>query len=220
MNQTMFGSDPFELRERAHDIRNPFSAIASAGHLIADAPDAARRLQLLDGIEQAAMRGGALTTNLLASVPRPPVRTFDVRERLTHLEPLLRSLMGPGDRLRIDLPATPAPIRADSERFDHIVIELATNARRAFRDAGLFVLRLRVRHGRIHLLVVDNGSGMTGDAVAALLAGDGCEGAHGTGFGQIRRFVAEMQGTLRLRSAPGRGTVIAIEVPAGSCLAR
>jgi signal transduction histidine kinase len=201
------------FRERAHDLRNLFGAIASARHLLDDRPDEPRRSQILDAIEEAAQRGGALTTSMLEAGTEPRRVTFDPRARIMDLEPLLRTIAGPGNVLTLDLGEATASIRFAPDRFDHVVIELVANARGAMTCPGAIHLRLRARRGRVRLTVVDSGCGMTAEACHALQTRMPPLGAHGTGFQQVRRFVEEIHGSLRLRSRPGRGTLVAIDLP-------
>jgi signal transduction histidine kinase len=210
----MLASNPNrELRERAHDLRNLFGAIASARHLLDDQPEEPRRRQILDAIEEAAQRGGALTTSLLQSATDRRRQRLDLRARLAGLEPLLRTIAGSGNLLTLDLGCEDAPIRVAPDRFDHVLIELVANAHTALTCPGMIQIRLRKGRGRIRLTVLDSGCGMTGDVCHALLTRVPPPGAHGTGFQQIRRFVEEIHGTLRLRSRPGKGTLVAIELP-------
>lgn len=214
MNATLANNPNREFRERAHDLRNLFGAIASARHLLDDQPEEPRRRQILDAIEEAAQRGGALTTSLLQSATERRREQLDLCARLAGLEPLLRTIAGSGNLLRLDPGSEVAPIRVAPDRFDHVLIELIANARAALTCPGTILIRLRSRRGRIRLTVLDSGCGMTRDACHALLTRVPPPGAHGTGFHQIRRFVEEIHGTLRLRSRPGKSTLVAIELPA------
>ncbi|MDG5488806.1 HAMP domain-containing sensor histidine kinase [Sphingomonas sp. BGYR3] len=214
------GTAPHDIREWAHDLRNLFGAIASARHLLEDGPDDTRRRQILDAIEAAAARGGAIVTNLLAAASEPPPETFGLRARILLLEPLLHMIAGRGNRLILDLVDDDSLIEAVQSRFDGLMIELVANARAAMSRPGSIRIRLRVRQGHIRLLVLDSGCGMVGEVRCNLLTQLPTLGAHGTGFQQVRRFVEDMHGRLRLRSSPGAGTLIAIDLPAWSSPAR
>lgn len=190
------------IRERAHDLRNLFGVIASARHLLEDPNSEARRRQILDAIEEAARRGGALTTSLLQTAPEGQREKLDLRDRLAHLETLLRTIAGAGSTLDVDVGANAASVRVAPERFDHVVIELVSNARSALTCPGTIQVRLRASRGRVRLIVRDTGCGMSAEACHGLLTRVPPRGAHGTGFQQVRRFVEEVHGKLRLRSKP------------------
>lgn len=202
-----------EFRERAHDLRNLFGAIASARHMFDDGPDETRRAMLLDAIEAAAHRGGALTTSLLAASPAAETRPLDLQAKLRNLEPLLRTMAGAGNTLSFDAGSGPALILGAPGRFDHIVLELVANARNALVVPGVIAVRLRSRRGTVRLIVADTGRGMRPEALRALLTQAPALGAHGTGFQQLRRFARDSYGVIRVRSAPGRGTVIVVDLP-------
>lgn len=205
------GASP-EFRDRAHDLRNLFGAIASARHLLDDHPDEERRILLLDAIEEGALRGGALTTRMLAASPDDMQARFDPGERLRQLEPLLSSIAG-AHRLAVDAPSVPVLVRGAPDRFDLVALELVANACKALADAGTIRVRLRVRPGTLALLVADSGHGMSAARCRALLTAAPAEGANGTGLQQVQRFARDFRGRLRIRSIPGRGTVVALDLP-------
>ncbi|MEW2547017.1 sensor domain-containing protein [Streptomyces sp. NPDC047002] len=62
---------------------------------------------------------------------------------------------------------------------------------------------VRVRDGRLHLAVTDDGRG-------------GAEEAGGSGLAGIRRRVAALDGTLRLASPPGGPTTLEVDLPCGT----
>lgn len=209
MIETLVTSD---MRHRAHDLHNLFGAIESARRLLADGPNEARRKHILDAIGEAAARGDALTTRLLEADTIDRCERIDLRKRLLGLEPLLRTMLG-DHVLLLDAGALPAISRVAPEAFDNVVIELVANARRAMRGNGMLCIRLRRRRGKIRLLVADNGADMSPAVCRSLLSRAPTAGKHGTGLQEIRTFVARAHGRIAIRSAPGRGTMVAIELP-------
>lgn len=214
MPATIASTTMEDFRDRAHDLRNLFGAIVSARHMLDDGPDEARKILLLDAIEEAAHRGGELTTKLLAASPGAIAERLDLAARLRLLEPLLRSIAGSRNILDLDTGDAPAMARSAAERFDRVMLELVANARNALVCPGTIRIRLRARRDVIRLLVSDTGCGMSAQARRSLLTETPAAGANGTGFQQLRRFVHDSHGKLRMRSAPQRGTVIAIDLPA------
>ena len=201
-----------EMRHRAHDLRNLFGVIESARRLLEDGPDEARRKRILDAIGEAVARGGILTTRLLEHGSGDRCKPIDLRKRLRQLEPLLRTILG-NHQMLLDAGDLPAVARVVPEQFDNVIIELVANARRALRNRGAICVRLRRHSSKIRLLVADNGTGMTRSHSRTILLRAPTAGGHGTGWQEIRDFVGRAHGRLAIRSSPGRGTIVAIELP-------
>ncbi|MFJ3669380.1 sensor histidine kinase [Streptomyces sp. NPDC090106] len=94
------------------------------------------------------------------------------------------------------LPALPRPVEAAVYR---IVTESLTNVVR-HADARHATVSLAARRHRLVVTVADDGRGL-GDAPA------------GVGMTSIRRRAEAVGGTLRVRTAPGRGTELRVRVP-------
>jgi signal transduction histidine kinase len=180
--------------------------------MLDDHPDEPRRILLLDAIDEAALRGDALTTRMLAPGAEDVGERFDSAARLRRLTPLLNSIAGAGHVLSIEVAATPL-LPGDGECFDNIALELVANACKAIDGSGRISVRLRARRGKVVLIVADTGRGMSPARRDALLSATPPDGAHGRGVQQVRRFARDMQGRLRIRSTPGRGTVVVLELP-------
>jgi signal transduction histidine kinase len=204
----------FATREAIHDLRNLFGIVASARHLLDDAPAEEKRHQLLDAISEAAMRGGALTTDLLARhQPDHATRSVDVNREIERLEPLLRASIGAEAVLELDLCARRPRVRVDRDELEAVIIELLINARAACPGAARIRLRTRYRCERLWLTVADNGCGMGHADLERLLTHVAKPGARGTGFGRVRSFVGKAHGRLNVRSRAGRGTVVSLNLP-------
>jgi signal transduction histidine kinase len=70
----------------------------------------------------------------------------------------------------------------------------------------------------VGMTVADTGRGMTTDEAGKIFNDfyTTKEGGTGLGLSIVRRLVMDVQGTIRVESAPGRGTRIIIEIPASS----
>jgi len=97
--------------------------------------------------------------------------------------------------------------RAGLEALYRVAQEALTNAR---RHAGADLVRVAVRYGwpgsgdAATLEVTDNGRGFIVDAAA------------GSGLAGMRERLAALGGTLRVDSAPGRGTQVTASLPAAA----
>jgi len=128
-----------------------------------------------------------------------------------------------GLTIQVDAPAALAPILADERALKQILINAMSNAIK-FTPAGGRV-RLRARRdgaGRLQLAIGDTGIGIKREDVSKALAPFGQVDNHmtrrhqGTGLGLsiAKALVEQHGGRLRLRSRPGRGTVVAVTLPA------
>lgn len=204
------------VRDRLHDLRNLFGVVASGTHLLADAQVQERRAMVLTAMDGAATRGAQILSALLAGLDGGAPEACQLPERLARLLPILTTMAGEATHLRLDLSAPPVTIECSPEQFDRVVLELVANARRAIAGDGRIEIRVRHAGMRLWVIVADTGAGISPRSLARLRTLAGCvpRGANGTGLGQVRAFVAEAAGTLRIRSQIGRGTVVAMVLPA------
>ena len=115
------------------------------------------------------------------------------------------------------------PIVADERALKQILINAVSNAIK-FTPAGGRI-RLRTRRdarGRLRIAIADTGVGIKREDISKALAPFGQIDNHmtrrhqGTGLGlSIAKALTEQHGgRLRLRSRPGRGTVVTVLLPA------
>jgi signal transduction histidine kinase len=200
-------------RELIHDLRNLFGVVASAKHLLDEAPGDDRRKTLLEAIESAARRGGQLTTDLLSapeSLNRP--EHTDVGHFLLQLAPMMRALAGTRADVALDLTHETIVASICPKMFEAAILELIANAAAGMRADGRIVVRTRKVGERIHVVVADNGIGMSPAAMKRALSN--CfGGAHGTGLGRVQHFASAAHGSPNFRSSIGRGTVVSLNLP-------
>ncbi len=139
------------------------------------------------------------------------MRLFRGREEAAQLE------------IKVDAPAALPPILADERALTQVLINALSNSIKFTPAGGRIRLRARRdRSGRLHLAIGDTGIGIKREDVQKALAPFGQVDNHmtrrhqGTGLGlSIAKALVERHGgRLRLRSRPGRGTVITAMLPA------
>lgn len=204
------------VRDRLHDLRNLFGVVASGTHLLNDPQIEARRAMVLTAIDGAASRGAQILSALLSGLDGGASETCLLPERIAHLTPILTTMAGDGVHLRLDLSAQAVMIECPPEELDRVVLELVANARRAIVGDGRIEIRVRDAGRQLWVIVADTGCGISPRRLARLhtLIRSASHGANGTGLGQVRAFVAAANGSLRVRSRQGRGTVFAMVLPA------
>jgi signal transduction histidine kinase len=125
--------------------------------------------------------------------------------------------------IRLEIPRPLPPLRADSRALQQVFLNLLSNAVKFTPPGG--TIRVRARQdgrGRLHLMVADNGIGIKREDWARATAPFGQIESHlvrryqGTGLGLsiAKALIEQHGGTLRLRSALGKGTTIVIVLPA------
>jgi signal transduction histidine kinase len=147
----------------------------------------------------------------------------DVRRML---EGVMRLFRGRDETARlefkVDAPTLPL-IMADERALKQVLINALSNSIKFTPPGGRIRLRARRdKSGRLHLAIADTGIGIKREDVQKALAPFGQVDNHmtrrhqGTGLGlSIAKALVERHGgRLRLRSRPGRGTVITATLPA------
>jgi signal transduction histidine kinase len=119
------------------------------------------------------------------------------------------------DRLVLELSEVP-PVLLDAEEVGRVLRNLLLNAREAIAPEGTITLKTRSYPDRVELTVEDNGCGMAKEYIEKELfvpfhttKGDGL----GIGLYQSKKIIEAHQGTIRVESREGVGTVVFVSFP-------
>ena len=218
------------LSRMSHELRTPLNAVLGFAQLLGESlgPAEARARGYAQHIEQAGWHLLAMVNDVLdlaraetgqlrlATEPVPLAPVWD--EVVAMLAPLAaprRVALRTGT-----LPAG-ARVHADRTRLKQVLTNLASNAVKYNRDGGLATLDARRVEGAWHLALTDTGIGMTAAQLAHLFEpfnrlGRTAAEAEGVGIGLVltRALLAQMGGTLALRSVPDAGTTAELTLPA------
>jgi two-component system cell cycle sensor histidine kinase/response regulator CckA len=209
----------------AHDFNNILTVILSAIDQVGrdGAPGDA---QAIGDARDAAMRGAALTRQLLTFGRRQPVqpRPLDLGATISALGPMLGRLLGGVVKLEMDIAAPPLVVLADPAQIDQVVVNLVVNARDAMPDGG--TIRIAVRGATAHspgvsgrvvaIEVTDDGSGMDEATKAHIFEPFfTTKGERGTGLGLavVQGIVQRAGGAITCSSEPGAGATFRVEWP-------
>ncbi len=224
------------LAQMSHEIRTPMNGIVgmievlSHGSLTKNQMDAVRTIResaftLLDLIDDildfSKIEAGRL------ELERVSVDPLDLAEGVCEM-------LGPIARQRsVDLhvfvaPSLPARIWSDPVRLRQLLYNLAGNAIKFSGDRDGMRGRVAVRvervssaPARLRFLIEDNGIGMTQATIEkafepfsqAEVSTTRRFGGSGLGLAICQRLVGLMHGTLSIKSEPGSGTTVTVEVP-------
>jgi two-component system, cell cycle sensor histidine kinase and response regulator CckA len=218
----------------AHDFNNMLTVILSHSEFAADQVTDAEVRTDIERIHSAAERAAALTRQLLTFARGEGGRAevLDLNDVVAAARSRLARTVGD----EIDVVVVPAPepltVRADRHQLEHVLTNLAVNARDAMPEGGMLLVETQIaelepdhtgiqpapRGGRYaRLLVSDTGIGMTRDTIDRIFEPffTTKSRGHGTGLGlaAVYGIVTEAGGSLNVYSEPGLGTTIRVYLP-------
>ena len=217
----------------AHDFNNLLSSITGNADLlqreIGGHPDLARRLAV---IRRSAERGADLVRRLLAFSRKQPLApaAVNLNDIVRGMQELLQSTIGHAVQVATALDALLWPALVDPAQIEHVILNLAINARDAMPQGGMLTITTvnlaRDADGRgeelpagdlVSIAVSDTGTGMTEEVLRNAFepffttkpAGQGS----GLGLSQVYGTASQSGGDVRIDSAPGQGTTVTVFLP-------
>ncbi|NWC80965.1 response regulator [Pseudomonas putida] len=221
----------------AHDFNNLLTVILTGSSFLErdlDKGDLEKARKRLTHIREAGERGAKLTSQLLAFSRRQRLEPvpLNLNRTLGGLEELLRRTLGGSISVRLDLDHSLWQALTDPTQTEMIILNLAINARDAMPDGGQLTLatrntRIKARPQRpedpepgeyVMLSIRDTGCGMSEEVVAKVFepfftTKDIGKGS-GLGLAQVFGFAKQSGGGVRIDTAPGHGTQVAVYLPA------
>jgi two-component system cell cycle sensor histidine kinase/response regulator CckA len=219
----------------AHDFNNMLTAILGYSELLQEqiGPDKPIGRDLRE-IQAAAERAAGLTRQLLAFSRKQvlAMTAVNLSEVVRRVEPMLRRLLGERITIVTELADDLGAVTADVSQLEHLLINLAVNARDAMPHGG----ELRFATGSVALdaafaeqhpgatpgsynavRVTDTGTGMAADIKAQIFEPffTTKERGHGTGLGLAAVYgtVRQFGGYIDVESEVGQGATFTIYLP-------
>jgi signal transduction histidine kinase/ActR/RegA family two-component response regulator len=212
----------------AHDFNNLLMVISGGLEMLRRNPDPSRLQRLLDGMQQAAQRGAALTKQLLAFSRRQELKPepIDVAHQIDGMRELLNRSLGGDVSLAFNYARGLWAVEVDAGQLELVVLNLILNARDAMPAGGTIAVRAEncpaltgegLDGDYVRLSVSDTGTGMSADVLPRVFEPFFTTKAVGKGSGlglaQVHGFVSQSQGKVRIDTAVGRGTTINLFLP-------
>ena len=205
----------------AHDFNNILTIVMSnCGLMLASMAPSDSHHHLVEEIEQAGLRGAALTRQLLIfarhEARKPEILEID--EVVRTAAPLLRRLVPESVQIALNLSAGPARIEADRRHLEQAIMNLVVNARDAMPRGGHIQIETGAPDTDSVLVAVrDTGHGLTPEVRARLFEPFFSTKPSGTGTGlglaTVQRIVGESGGSIAVESTPGKGANFILTFP-------
>jgi signal transduction histidine kinase len=221
----------------AHDFNNLLSSIIGNAELLErDLGSNPRQAQRLALVLQSAERGSDLVQRLLAFSRKQPLNPVqvDLNDIVRGMQDLLRSTLGRSIQVEAALGEALWQALVDPVQLEHVILNLAINARDAMPDGGTLTIATTNLTGTPHgadlpagdyvsVAVADTGTGMTEEVLRNAFEpffttkpeGQGS----GLGLSQVYGTATQSGGGIRIDSAVGRGTTVTVILPRAAAAA-
>ncbi|HXG34595.1 MAG TPA: HAMP domain-containing sensor histidine kinase [Bryobacteraceae bacterium] len=216
----------------SHELNNPIGALISAvdtlllvtDRLCAAPPEDRARLEQLQrevrhSVASSLERLRAVVARMqkLSNLDKTEIQEADLNGLLTDIVALLEPEARGRVRFELRLEALP-PLVCRPQQLGAVFSHLLSNALEAVEGEGRVVLSTRCLNGRMEVRIEDNGRGIAQEDLAVLFE-PGFHMRHGRvatghwGLFGARQVIREHGGELEVRSEPGKGTLVRIELP-------
>jgi signal transduction histidine kinase len=205
----------------AHEIRNPLAAISGSVQVLkGELMLTEEQSRLMDIVLSESRRVSQAIDQFLnlAAPGKEVVMFFDLGEVARETATMLRMSGELTDRVAFSVRPEEGKVGfyGSPNQFKQVFWNLFRNALRAMPDGGTLAVELeRDARGGIAIRIADTGIGMSADEQARMFEPfySRFEGGQGLGMAVVRRIVDDHDGTIRIASAPDRGTVIELTLP-------
>jgi two-component system NtrC family sensor kinase len=217
----------------AHDFSNMLQVVSLNLTVLGEDPrDRRLKERAISVAQQAVRRSADLIERLLHFARRRPLNPTraNLESAVSAAKELLAHAAGPRAQVVVEPAADLPEVVCDTNQLETALVNLVVNARDAMGGSGRVILRAylcdddhapqvkpaRPGAGFVCLAIEDSGSGMPEDVrKRALEPFFTTKGEAGTGLGlsQVYGFMQQVGGSVRIDSAPGRGTTVHLFFP-------
>jgi signal transduction histidine kinase len=213
-------------RQVAHEIKNPLTPIQlSSEHLMRVHKDRGEPLSpILEECMTAILSQVKLLRQIsaefssFASSPTPHPVPTSLPELIAGVIEPYRTGLSARTSIETHIPGSLPMLLVDRTLLSRALTNIIENALHAMPGGGTLMIAARAEGSDVQLAVTDTGSGMDEEALRRIFEPYFSTKAAGTGLGLTiaKRNVEIQGGTIAVRSTPGQGTTVTIELPVTS----
>ena len=207
-----------------HDINNLLTVIDGGLRLLGTKTSAGDQARIVQNLHRAVARGASLSRRRLSAAQFDGglSGTHVCARQIVDIRDLLDRTLRSDVAVETEIDPALCRILADPDELHLALLNLCKNASDAMPRGGKILIRARNAHRghdvrRVEITVSDEGMGMSQDVLARIFDPyfTTKEPGKGTGLGldQVRRFIAQSRGALRVDSAPEAGTTVSMFFP-------
>jgi hypothetical protein len=211
----------------AHEIRNPLAGIAGVIEIIgAELPKDNPNREVLKEVQREVLHIKQILSDLLdyARPRAPQVRPADLGATAERAVALARQqVLTKTIRIEFERPKELPPVEHDAAQMQQVLLNLLLNSIQAIdaspsAAAGLIRVELEAHGDFMQVAVSDNGRGISPEHLANIFRPFYTTKGQGTGLGLslAKRIVEDHGGRIEVRSQPGTGTKIVVQLPVRS----
>jgi len=213
----------------AHDFNNLLTPVIGGLEILSRSVDEPRLKRIAEAALESGRRGAKLTTQLLAfsRIQRIRMEPVSVNHVIETMRLMLKHSIGGAVAIRTLLGEDADYALCDENQLENALLNLAINARDAMPEGGTLTIStslVREPEGvdleagdYICIAVADTGTGMSPEILARATEpffstkpfGKGT----GLGLAQVYGIARQSQGTLRIESKEGEGTIVRLLLP-------
>ena len=202
----------------AHEIRNPLNAIKTSAYFLLHAkrPSNEKTMEHLSRIDRQVTLIDNVITALsdVAKMPDPRLLPADIEGIL---RPVVNSIKLPDNTsIEFEFQGELPKVLVDPTQIEIVFRNLIRNARDAMPDGGRVVVRSGKVDDRIHISVIDQGTGISDDDLGKIFEPFFSTKARGMGLGLAitRAVLNKNRGELLVFSEPGSGSTFTVALQA------
>lgn len=211
----------------AHEIRNPLASMRGSVQVLASELSFSQdQSQLMQIVLRESDRLNRIVSDFLTYARPPKIErsVIELESLLSETIALLRNSpeLRPDHLMKEDYPDEPVLYEGDPNQIRQIFWNLARNAIQAMPHGGELRVTLDARPGReVTIAFSDTGQGMSREQKERLFEPFNSSSSGGTGLGMaiVYQLVRDHNGKILVDTESGKGTCIAIKLPASARVA-